>query len=399
MIVFLFHFSLWLTEDSGKADWWWNLTPIISSILFIATAPVIGQRLDTTRKKLKGLRIASVITFSLYLATALVTILAPVQALLATILFTCGLYFYLVTFIFYTPFINDISTGTNKGFVSGLGMAANYAGQVLGILAVLPFATGAVKLFGEEGRAQALLPAVLICGVLVLPMLLKFKETPHLEHTLPLKLTDEYRRLSGTLRSIFSARNLVFVLAGYFFYGNALLTFTSNFPIYLENVYAAPDTIKTYITAVILMFAAVGSVVVGRFADREGHKRTLVGLLGFWMLAFPLLAFAPTFNFAVALCIIGGFLFGPVWTISRAMIAELAPKEAVASSFSFYIISERFAALVGPFVWGLVLSSTAHSGTMSYNYAVLSMALLVVIGYLFIRRLNGEANPIEKKTE
>lgn len=387
MIAFLFYFSQWLVVDSHKPDWWYNATLVVSSLLFIITAPIAGRRLDAMAKKLSGVRVTTIITFLLYLATALITLFAPSQALLATILFTLGLYFYLLSFVYYTPMVNDLATEANKGWVSGLGMGANYVGQVLGILAVLPFATGAVYLFGAEGRAQALFPAVVLFAVFALPMLLQYREVPRAQNVQNTGVKGEYRKIIQTIKQIFSVRNLSLLLVGYFFFSDALLTFSNNFPIFLEKVYTASDSIKTYLTAGILTLSAVGSVIIGKIADKKGHKKTLVAILICWAILFPLMAFAPSFNFIIIVFLVAGFLFGPVWGVSRAMVGNLAPKQIEASSFSFYIIAERFATFIGPLVWSIVINVTAARGTMSYNYAVLAMGILVVVGLMFVGKI------------
>ena len=151
-----FYFSQWLVVDNGKPDWWYNATLVISSLLFILTAPVAGQRLDVTGRKIAGVRVMSVIMFIFFLLTALVTLFTPSQALLATTLFTLAMYFYLMSFVYYTPMINDLSTDVNRGWVSGLGLGGNYAGQVFGLLVTLPFATGAIELFGAPGAPKPL---------------------------------------------------------------------------------------------------------------------------------------------------------------------------------------------------------------------------------------------------
>src|SRR3989344_7837331 len=248
MIVFLFYFSQWLVVDSHKPDWWFNAMLVVSSILFILTAPVIGQRLDESRRKLSGVRTTTALTFLFFLATSLIVLLAPSHAVIAVALFTLALYFYLVSFVFYTPMINDISDETNRGYVSGLGQGFNYAGQVIGLLITLPFATGAIYLFGTLGRPQTFLPAVVLFGLFALPMMLWFREKEILPPLEKIKIRDEYAKIFQTVKSILLNRNLVFLLLGYFLFSDALLTFSNNFPLFLEKVHGASDTIKTYLT-------------------------------------------------------------------------------------------------------------------------------------------------------
>lgn len=387
MIVFLFYFSQWLVVDSHEPDWWFNATLIISSILFILTAPVIGQRLDTTKRKKYGLRVSTVIMFLLYLATSIVVLFFPSQTLLAAIIFTFAIYFYIVSFIFYTPMINDISDDTNRGYVSGLGMGFNYAGQVIGLLVTLPFATGVIYLFGSAGRPQTLLPATILFAIFALPMLLWFKEKEGLPVLEKIKIRDEYTKILKTIKQILLNKNLLFLLLGYFLFGDALLTFSNNFPLFLEKAHGASDAVKTYLTAGILTLSAVGSIILGKISDRKGSVRTLFWLLIVWTILFPIIAFVPSFKLVVISCLIAGFFFGPMWGISRTIVAETTHVSVEASSFSFYILAERFATLIGPITWSVVLASTASLGNISYSYTILSMGVLVFISLFFIRKI------------
>ena len=89
--------------------------------------------------------------------------------------------------------LRAIAPPTQWGRVSGVGQAGNWLGQMTGILVTLPFASGAVYLFGAAGRAQTFLPAVTLFILLSLPMLL-FLRLPKREHDGPyVTLAAEYR--------------------------------------------------------------------------------------------------------------------------------------------------------------------------------------------------------------
>jgi MFS transporter, UMF1 family len=391
IIVFLFYFSQWLVIDSGKPDWWFNATMIVSSLAFIIVAPILARRIDLTGSKIIGLRVTTAISFSLYLATSLICIFSPSQVLLATIMMTGGLTIYLLSFLYYTPMIRDISSAENFGKVSGLGQCANYVGQVAGLLAIIPFANGTIHFFGEPGRAQTLLPATILFGLFSLPMLVWYREVSskriQQEEASSISFAGEYRNLASIIKKIASVPNLALLFIAYFLYSDALLTFGNNFPIFLEKVYGTPDAIKTYISAGILLMSAVGSYVFGKISDRFGRVKTLKAILLCWCFLFVSIALVPPFSIMVALCMFAGLFYGPVWGISRSMVAQFTPPEISASSFSFYIIAERFATFVGPIIWSVVLASTAVSGVKSYSYAILSMGVLVLAGFLLTRRI------------
>jgi MFS family permease len=54
----------------------------------------------------------------------------------------------------------------------------------------------------------------------------------------------------------------------YFFYSDALLTFSDNYPLYLEKVHAIPDVQKSILTAIILLCASISAATTGKLADK-----------------------------------------------------------------------------------------------------------------------------------
>ena len=399
MIVFLFYFSQWLVIDSGKSDWWYNGTLIVSSLLFIILAPILSKRLDISGAKLAGVRITTVVMTLFYLATTIVMLFFPTQALLATIFFTLAMTFYLLSFLYYTPMLSDISDDTNRGWVSGLGMGANYIGQVFGLLVTLPFATGAIYLFGSHGRPQTLLPAVILFALSAAPLMFIYKETNKVSvndsnvNTLPViypKISQEYKEALIILKKVFSIRNLALIMIGYFLFSDALLTFSNNFPIFLEKVFSADDTVKTYLTAGILLLSGIGSLIFGKISDKKGKKKTLLFILMCWVILFAALALSHSFIMAAIVCLVAGLFFGPVWGISRSMVSEYSPKEIEASSFGIYTVAERFSPFIGPVVWSIILASTKGQGVISYSYAIAGMGILVFISIFFILKIKSQ---------
>ena len=162
MIVFLLYFSQWLVIDRGISDFWFNITFTISSLLLLFSGPIAGAIVDKTKIKMPGLRIMTIFTAIFYLLTGIIAVQYPSQAIMAMIMFTLATYFYMFSFNYYNPLINDIAPQGKHGIVSGWGIFGNYLGHITGILIALPFATGAITLWGSPGRAQAFIPAVVI---------------------------------------------------------------------------------------------------------------------------------------------------------------------------------------------------------------------------------------------
>ena len=384
MITTILYFSQWLVIDKGMDDIWFNLSLIITSLLYLFVGPVFGQISDKIKNRMRGLRITTILSFIFFGLTGFVMTLFSSHVFLAISLFTIAFFFYSFSFLYYTPLIAELGPENIRGRISGIGQGVNVLGQVLGLLFILPFANGTFYLLGEPGRAQTILPATIIFGVLALPMLIWFKEKS-VRQSVDISFQKEYRQLWITTKTVFSIVGVGAFLWSYFFFSDSLLTFSNNFPIFLEKVFGVNDTVKSYMIMAILSTSVIGSLISGWISDKFGHKLTLIWILCGWVIILPAIAFAQSFNFAMVIFVVGGFWHGAVWTVSRALVADLAPPENVNTVFSFYILAERFATFVGPIAWSLTLLLTKNSGILSYRYAMLVMAFLIVIGLWILR--------------
>lgn len=381
LIAFLFYFSQWFVVEQGNPAWWYNFALVGASLLFIVVAPTLTRKIDTTGEKVKSLRLWTASSFLIMGAVSLVAMLSNSLDYLALALYILGMFVYLVCFLYFTPMLNDLSDQENRGRVSGIGQGLNSLGQVVGLLVTLPFVQGSLTLFGETGRAQALLPAVLLFGLFSLPLLFWYKETPTPSHK-----PHDTRKHKTIFQEILSYRPLVFALGAYFLFSDALLTSVNNFPLYLEQVHQVGDTTKALLTVAILGLAAVGSVWFGRLADRHGHVRVLRGILFAYCIIFPTMAFLLNLSLLIPVFLLAGLLFGPVWGVSRALVGKLAPPHIAASSYGYYVVAERFATLTGPLVWGGMLFFVGENFA-GYQAAFLSMTVILFCSVLILNRV------------
>ena len=389
LITFLFYFSQWLVIDEGQPAWWYNGSLIASSVLFIVVAPFVSRRIDRGARKIVGLRFWTAVSLALFAGVAFIALSTTTLDVLATFLFTLATTAYFMCFLYFTPMLNDLSDDSNRGRVSGIGQGANFLGEVAGLLCTLPFASGVIALFGGSERAETMLPAVILAGLFSLPMLFFYRDRVT-------RASEEMKHSPGSsfissIRATLLYKPLALLLLAYFLFGDALLTFGNNFPLYLETLYGTDDTTKALLTIVILTLSAVGGVVFGFVTDRVGHKKTLIWILGFWVLLFGAASFVTNFNIIVPLFLIGGLFFGPVWGITRAMVGRFAPPNLTASSYMYYVVAERFATLVGPLAWSGALLAFGE-GAPGYQAAIFSMGILIVAG-LFVMSKVPETPP------
>ncbi len=385
-IVFFLYFSQWAVIDRGVSDLNFNLTFTAAALLLLLTVPITGVLLDRTLRRITGLRFSTVFTAVFYGSCAWAAING--RADLALPLFTFGLYFYLLSFTFYTPLINDISEPTKRGKVSGLGIFANYSGQLLGLIIVLPFSKGNWGLFHSEPRAETLLPAVAIFFILTLPTLIFFKE-PQKESD-PLDLKFKIKDTWKKTKELFLFPGIFLFALSYFLFNDAILTASNNFSIFMEQVWHVSDTVKTYLLLGILITSAIGGLVSGHIADRFGHKKVLMWILVGWLIILPAIGLVTNFTIFVIATILMGFWFGACWAVSRSVMSYLAPERRHNLAFAYFGLVERASSFVGPIVWGLVVGNLISYGPNRYRIAVLAVTVFIALSIWSLYKVKGD---------
>jgi UMF1 family MFS transporter len=378
-VIFFLYFAQWVVIDQKIPDLAFNLTFTISALLLLITVPITGALLDQSLSRIKGLRVTTLLTSLFYSTTALFAINNSGYNALYS--YCIALYFYLLTFTFYTPLLSDISSANNKGLISGLGTSANYLGQFVGLLIALPFANSSISFFHSAPRAETLLPATLAFTICAIPTIFFFYEPDRNKQNNNFKA-----QLAITIEStrrLFGNKNVALFLLAYFFFNDAILTTSNNFPIYLEQVWKVNDQTKSFLLLGILTSCAIGSVLSGYLADRYGHKKMLVFILVGWLFIFPSVASIQNFTVFVITTTIMGLWFGANWTVSRSVMSNISPKEQNNLAFSYFGLAERASSFVGPIAWGLIVKIN----TNGYQIAFTSMAIFVALGLVFLKRV------------
>lgn len=385
-IVFFLYFSQWIVIDRGVADIWFNLTFTVSAILLLFTVPTTGVLLDKYWRRIAGLRYTTLGTIVFYGLCGVFAI--GNHDILALVAFTLGLYSYLLSFTFYTPLINDVGLPSERGRISGYGIAANYLGQIAGLVLALPFATGTLNLFGGSLRAETLLPAVVVFSLLALPTLILFKE-PHKEQRV-LSYAKEVKESLVETKILITIPGVLTFFIAYFFFNDAILTAANNFSIFLEQVWKVSDTVKTYILLGILMTSAIGGFISGLIADKLGHKKTLFFILSGWVIILPVVALVDNFKLFVVATTFMGFWFGSTWTVSRSVMSYLAPSNRHNLTFAYFGLVERASSFVGPIVWGLIATNLISLGPSRYRLAASVLTIFIILGLIALKKVPSD---------
>ena len=384
-IVFFLYFAQWVVVEKGISDFLLNMTFSMSALLLLVTVPIAGFLLDAHLRRITGLRYTTVATAIFYVACVVFALHDQVYT--ALIFYTLGLYTYLLSFTFYTPLLNDISSEKMRGRISGYGICANYIGQCVGLLIVLPFAKGTYSLFGGSPRIETLMPAIVIFFLLSLPMILFFHESELIAKQIQ---KFSVKKILNTSKSLFLYPGVGLFMLAYFLFNDAILTASNNFPIFLQQVWGVSDVVKTYILLGIVITSALGGLVSGHIADKFGHKKTLFIVLVGWVFILPSIGFLTNFPAFVVATTVMGFWFGANWAVSRSVMSYLAPVGQHNLAFAYFGLVERVSALFGPLVWGAVVTGLVSMGSFRYRLATLAVTAFIIIGLGVLVKVRGD---------
>ncbi|MEK7630267.1 MAG: MFS transporter [Patescibacteria group bacterium] len=390
-ITFFLYYSQWLVVDQGVSDFWFNMTFVGSSLLFLLTVPVAGAIADKIKIQLPGLRITTALSITFFFITGLIAAVWPIYYVLSIITFSLATYFYLFAFTFYNPLLNEIAVPEHRGLASGWGLFGSWLGEILGLLVALPFAAGTITLWGVPGRAQTLIPSVMLFTIFALPILFFYREN-NTRVVTPIRIGTEYKNTIKSFLNLCAVPGVGLFFLAYFFFNDAVITASNNFPIYIQNLFSVSDDTKSYLLVAILITSAIGSPLSGWLADKIGLKKTLLWVLGGFIVVFPLMSIAQSFTFFTIVSIAMGLWFGAIWTVTRAYLTRLTPPHLMNQSFTYYTLMERLATFIGPISWGLIVTYLPKVGSFNYRTAAMMMAVFVLIGLFFARKLPNENN-------
>ncbi|MFZ1683540.1 MAG: MFS transporter [Candidatus Zixiibacteriota bacterium] len=406
MNIVSLYLKRYIVEDLGYRDHYFDIAFSVSMLIAAIVLPALGALSDhSTRKKL----FLALFTLSCCMAVGLMSVVPAGWILILLALFVIANFSYEAGLPFYNALLYSVAEGKKARYISGVGVALGYVGSVAGMILVLPFVSGnafglTVPFVHGWGKSGAFLPTAVLFLLFALPIFLLVKEKRHHDPkaaSIKQAYSDVWRGLRETHKYPGVLR---FLIADYFF-EDAVATVIINIGIYCSLVIGLTDSQITLFLIVSTISAVFGSFVIGKIAEHSSLKRLLAIIMGGWVIA--LITFAFTTSTAV-IWILGsavGVLLGGLWTVSRPMLAELVPQDQLGRFFGLFTLSGRAAAVIGPLLWTSVVFlfrptqplgswatqalglSEVESARLPYKLAVVSLAVLIVIGLWIFRRV------------
>jgi len=382
----VFFKAYWSTGTSVQTSTFYLGTAnSIAAILVAAMAPILGAIADkgSVKKRFLGFFafLGAIMTGALWLVQAGQWQMAALFYIIGTIGFSGGN-------IFYDSLLPSVASEKKVDYVSSLGFALGYiGGGLLFVVNVLMYLKP--EMFGIPDGATGIRLSFISVAVwwivFSLPIFLFVKE-PKNEDSMPFHkaITAGWKQLKGTLTEIRHLKVVGTFLLAYWFYIDGVDTIIKMAVDYGTSLgFPAESLIIALLLVQFVAFPA--ALLYHKFAQKIGVKKAIqVAIVGYAIITvFGVLMQTPLHFYILAMMI--GLFQGGIQALSRSYYTRLIPESKSAEFFGFYNMLGKFAAVIGPFMIGLVTVLTG-----SNRIGMLSILILFLLGAVLLRKVDED---------
>jgi UMF1 family MFS transporter len=204
----------------------------------------------------------------------------------------------------------------------------------------------------------------------------------------PPSIRTAFDGLIRTWRKASEYRGVVPFLVGRFLYADAINTLTGGFlTIYVKTELGFTDSEVRTLLGLAIVAAIAGGLIGSLWTDKLGPRRMLHFALYLWMvgmIAGIVAAAAGWKPLTWAVGAIGGLGLGITGTADRVYMARISPPRFLGEFYGIYATVGRFATLLGPLLWGLIVSVLG----LPREVALGSLLAFLIAGRLVLSRVD-----------
>lgn len=370
------YFPEWLTSI-GRPDRDLAIVEAVAGLAVILVAPWAGARSDAIGTRVPTLRSTTLI------AVAATFALGTGPEGLTFALLGLALVAFNVGSVVYDALLVDVSTARNRSWVSGLGVAVGYVGSFVGL---------GIGLLGLEvlGWSYAAVFRALALAFLVfaLPAFFMIREAPPRKGAQVPSPRAVAARTVQAWKDAAAYQGMIPFLVGRFLYADAINTLIGGFlTIFVLEELGMRSSEVTGLLALAIVAAIGGALLAGRVANRLGPLRVLRYVLLLWLVAMGSgIAAAVTGRHSLGWAIgaLGGIALGATWASDRVVMTRISPPRRLGEFYGLYATVGRFATILGPLVWALVVDGLDLGRTVAMG----ALMLFVGAGWLILGRVD-----------
>jgi UMF1 family MFS transporter len=371
------YFPDWLT-NRGLPDSALASTQAIAGVIVIFAAPWVGARSDHLGKRMPAL------VGTTLAAVAATSLLTRGPDLVTFALLGVALVSVNIGSVVYDALLPEVSTESNRGWVSGLGVGVGYVGSFVGL--GIGIVTLDVLSWSPAANFTTLAVAFLIFA---LPTFLLVHEHP--VPARPGRPPGFGRIVSGLLDSWVRARHhphVIRFLISRFLYTDAINTLIGGFlTIFALQELGLDRQGSQTLLGIAIAAAIVGGLAGGALVERLGPKRVLQMTLSLWIAAIllgVLAAVTGATDLAWVLGAAGGIALGGTWASDRVVMVRVSPAEHLGEFYGLYATVGRFATILGPLAWALVVDVLGWGR----RAAMVLLAVFIAAGLVVLRNVD-----------
>jgi UMF1 family MFS transporter len=356
-------------------------TTLALSIVAVIS-PILGAVADYAGAKKKFMAVFIAVGVP---ATAAMFLIEPGEWRFALLVYIVGNIGVAGSLVFYDSLLPHVARADEMDRLSTAGFALGYLGS--GLLMALNLAwIRWPHWFGipdtDAAVRLSLLSAAIWWSVFSLPLFLRVPEpTRRLEHDERAGLNPMrvgFMRLFETLRELKRYRQAFVFLLAFLIYNDGIGTIIRMAAPYGTEIGIAPSALVGAI--LIVQFVGVPfAFLFGRIARKIGAKRAIFIGLAVYLIITVLAFRMRTAGEFFVLAVLVGMVQGGTQALSRSLFASMIPRHKSAEFFGFFGVFEKFAGIIGPLVFGLIIVFTGSS-----RNAILAVVSFFVLGGLLL---------------
>lgn len=365
----------WL-EDNNLADSVLAGVQIAAAAVVVFLGPWSGARTDATGRRLPTL------VFTTLIAVGATATLGWGPVALTVIMLWAAIVAVNTGSVVYDALLPVVAPPDQRGWVSGLGVGIGYFGSFIGL--GLGFVTFEILELGYPSTF-----AVLALGFLLfaIPTFLFIREpTPTMVSPAP-GISTLLRGMVASWRLAAQHPGVIRFLVGRFFYTDAINTLIGGFlTLFVIRELGFTTTQLNLLLLSAIAGAVVGGLGAGRVLRNTDPLKLLRLVLVVWMVALACGIVANVTGVTAIAWVIGplgGLCLGSTWASDRMVMLRISPPEHIGEFYGLYGTVGRFATIVGPLIWALIVDAMG----LGRNWAMAALGGFVACGLIILGKV------------
>ncbi|ALX48724.1 MFS transporter [Lentibacillus amyloliquefaciens] len=372
--------------EENLAESYWGYSQSIAVLIVAVLAPILGAISDFSAAKKKFLRFFAYMGI---IASILLAFVGEGDYLFASILLIVGNIGFSGANVFYDAFLPELAENEKEmDKLSSAGFAFGYIGGGL-LLAINILMITNYSWFGIPDVTTASQLSFASVGlwwfIFSIPLFKNVREEKKTREKRDKSyVAIGFSRVVNTFKEIRQFKHLLIFLIAFWLYNDGISTIIRMATIYGRGI--GIDSNSLIIALLITQFVGIPfTFFFGWLASKITAKKALyltlyvyigVVVLGYFM--------ASALHFyMLAICV--GMVQGGAQALSRSIYSRMVPANKKAEFFGFYGISSKFAAVFGPFLFGIVGQLTGSS-----RLGIISLLVFFIAGIILLRFVNIE---------